>query len=88
MNHSRQPMPTKPPRLLDRLMRRLAFRGLRRVAEGTIEVQDGKAVSRFGMESTLHAMVRAARSPLLSSTVAWRESGGSCCVRSWRVGVR
>src|SRR5262245_53630187 len=58
MNRSTEPKQATPPRLLDRLWRRLAFRGLRRITEGVIEVEDGAAKSHFGKETSLHATVR------------------------------
>jgi len=39
-------------------MRWLAFRGLRRITDGTIGIQDSAANSQFGQESSWHATVR------------------------------
>lgn len=57
MNDFHQPMPVKAPRFFDRLLRRLAFRGLRRITDGSIEVQDATTHSQFGNESPLRASV-------------------------------
>src|SRR5262245_32481862 len=58
MNSTNQPSPAKSPRWFNRLMRRIAFRGLRRITEGMLDVQDGAAGSTFGDDSSLRATVR------------------------------
>lgn len=60
MDHSCHslPIPAKALSIVERLMRRLAFRGLRRITEGAIEVRDGEANSKFGADSSLRAMVQ------------------------------
>lgn len=45
------------PRLFDRIIRRLVWRGLRRVSTGTLEMVEGETRTRFGAECPLHATV-------------------------------
>jgi cyclopropane-fatty-acyl-phospholipid synthase len=44
--------------IVDRFVRRLAFRGLQRISEGTLDIVDGAGHRRFGTDSRLHALVR------------------------------